>query len=300
MRAAQYSSFGGPEVLEIADVPEPHPGPGEIRIAVRAAGINPIDWKVRQGMMGGDLPKGTGQEAAGVVDELGEDVTGVAVGDEVFGHAPGNGAAQHAVLRNWAPIPAALDFASAAALPVAVETAVRGLGLLAVGDGDTVLIDGAGGGVGTAAVQIARNRGARVIGTASEPNHDYLRSLGAEPVTYGQGLEDRVRALAPDGIDAAFDVAGGGQLPALITLAGGADRVLTIADYTGAQEYGVSFSGGPGTAQALDAIREIGSDIEAGRFSLPVSRTFPLDEIAEAHRASEDGHVRGKLVLVID
>lgn len=300
MRAARYSSFGGPEVLEIADVPEPHPGRGEIRIAVRAAGINPIDWKVRQGLMGGDLPKGTGQEAAGVVDELGEGVSGVAMGDEVFGHAQGNGAAQHAVLRNWAPIPAGLDFAGAAALPVAVETAVRGLDLLEVGEGDAVLVDGAAGGVGTAAVQIARNRGARVIGTASEPNHEYLRSLGAEPVTYGPGLEDRVRALVPDGVDAAFDVAGGGQLPGLIALAGTPDRVLTIADYTGAQEYGVPFSGGPGTAQALDAIREIALDVEADRFSLPVSRTFPLDEIAEAHRASEGGHVRGKLVLVID
>jgi len=163
-----------------------------------------------------------------------------------------------------------------------------------------VLVDGAAGGVGTAAVQIARNRGARVIGTASEPNHEYLRSLGAEPVTYGPGLEDRVRALVPDGVDAAFDVAGGGQLPGLIALAGTPDRVLTIADYTGAQEYGVPFSGGPGTAQALDAIREIALDVEADRFSLPVSRTFPLDEIAEAHRASEGGHVRGKLVLVID
>ncbi len=300
MRAARYSSFGGPEVLEIDDVPDPHPGPGEIRIAVRAAGINPIDWKVRQGMMGGDLPNGTGQEAAGIVDELGEGVSGVAVGDEVFGHAQGDGAAQHAVLRNWAPIPAGLDFAGAAALPVAVETAVRGLDLLGVGVGGTVLIDGAAGGVGSAAVQIARNRGARVIGTASEPNHAYLRTLGAEPVTYGEGLEDRVRALAPDGVDAAFDVAGGGQLPALIALAGGPEHVLAIADYTGAEQYGVLFSGGPGTAQALDAIREIGSDIEAGRFSLPVSRTFPLEEIAEAQRASAGGHVRGKLVLMID
>lgn len=300
MRAARYSSFGGPEVLEIADVPEPHPGPGEIRIAVRAAGINPIDWKTRRGLMGGDLPKGTGMEAAGVVDELGEGVSGVAVGDEVFGPAGGTGAAQHAVLSNWAAIPAGLDFAGAAALPVAVETAVRGLDLLEVGEGDTVLIDGAGGGVGTAAVQIAANRGARVIGTASEPNHDYLRSLGAEPVTYGEGLESRVRGLAPDGVTAAFDVAGGGQLSALIALAGGSGHVLAIADYTGAAEHGVPFSGGPGTAQKLDAIREIGSDIEAGRFSLAVSRTFPLDAIAEAHRASEGGHVRGKLVLVID
>jgi NADPH:quinone reductase-like Zn-dependent oxidoreductase len=299
LRAAQFSSFGGPEVLEVVDVPEPHPGPGQIRIAVRAAGINPVDWKFRQGMMGGELPSGTGREAAGVVDALGEGVTGASIGDAVFGHAA-DGAAQFAVLTNWAVIPAGLDFPGAAGLPVAVETAVRGLDQLGVTRGSTLLVDGAAGGVGSAVVQIARERGARVIGTASEPNHEYLRSLGAEPVTYGDGLAQRVRELAPGGVDAAFDVAGGGQLPALIELAGGADRVLTIADFAGAQEHGVRFSGGPGTEQAYDAIREIGSAIEAGQFSLPVSRTFPLDEIAEAHRVSEGGHARGKLVLVVD
>ena len=238
MRAAQFSSFGGPEVLEVVDVPEPHPGPGEIRIAVRAAGINPMDWKVRQGMMGGDLPSGTGYEAAGVVDELGDGVTGVAVGDEVFGQGR-QVAAQFAVLTQWAPVPAGLDFTSAAGLPMAVETATRGLDLLGVGAGDTVLVDGASGGVGSAAVQIAHARGARVIGTASEPNHEYVRSLGAEVVTYGAGLVERVRALAPDGVDAAFDVAGGGQLPALVELAGGPERVLTIADFAGAEANGV-------------------------------------------------------------
>lgn len=299
MRAARFSSFGSPEVLEIDDVPEPHPGPGQIRIAVRAAGINPIDWKARQGMMGGELPSGTGYDAAGVVDELGEGVTGVAVGDDVFGQGR-DVAAQLAVLTQWAPVPAGLDFTTAAGLPMAVETATRGLNLLSVGDGDTVLVDGASGGVGSAVVQIARERGARVIGTASEPNHEYLRSLGAEVVTYGDGLDARVRAIAPEGVDAAFDVAGGGQLPALVELAGGARRVLTIADFEGAARNGVQVTGGPGTEMAYDAIREIVPVIEAGHFSLPVSRTFPLEEIAEAHRISEDGHTRGKLVLVVD
>lgn len=299
MRAARFSSFGGPEVLEIVDVPEPHPGPGEIRIAVRAAGINPVDWKSRQGMMGSDLPSGTGYDAAGVVDELGDGVAGVAVDDEVFGQGR-DVAAQFAVLTQWARVPAGLNFTAAAGLPMAVETATRGLDLLGVGDGDTVLVNGASGGVGSAAVQIARERGARVIGTTSEPNHEYLRSLGAEVVTYGEGLAERVRALVPDGVDAAFDVAGGGQLPALVELAGGTRRVLTIADFAGAEENGVQVSGGPGTEMAYHAIREIVPVIEAGHFSLPVSRTFPLEEIAEAHRASQGGHVRGKLVLVVE
>jgi NADPH:quinone reductase-like Zn-dependent oxidoreductase len=300
MRAAQFSEFGGPEVLEIVEVPDPHPGPGQVRIAVRAAGVNPVDWKMRGGMMGGELPQRTGREVAGVVDQLGEGVSDVAVGDEVFGFAAGGGgAAELALSADYAPIPPSLDFAGAAALPVAVETAVRTLDALGVGDGTTVVINGASGAVGSAAVQIARARGARVIGTASEGNHDYLRSLGAEPTTYGDGLVERVRELAPDGVDAALDAAGGGALPALVELAGGPEHVVTIADYQGAEQTGATFSGGMGTGRAVHALKEIREPIEGGRFSLPVAQTFPLEQIAEAHRLSETGHVRGKLVLLV-
>ena len=301
MKAVQFSRFGGPDVLELVELPDPHPDAGQVRIAVRAAGINPIDWKVRSGAMGGDLPQTTGREVAGIVDEVGDGVTDAKPGDRVFGFAAGGGgAAQLALSSDYAPIPPSLDFADAAALPVAVETAVRTLDLLGVGSGTTVLINGAAGGVGSAAVQIARARGARVIGTASENNHDYLRSLGAEPTTYGEGLEQRVRELAPDGVDAALDAAGAGALPALVELTGNPDRVVTIADFLGAQETGVEFSGGMGTARAVHALSEIGDLIEAGEFTLPVSETFPLEQIAEAHELSQRGHVRGKLVLLVD
>jgi NADPH:quinone reductase-like Zn-dependent oxidoreductase len=300
MKAIQYSRFGGPEVLELVDLPDPHPGPGQIRVAVRAAAVNPIDWKVRSGMMGGEVPQTTGREVAGMVDEVGDGVTDVAPGDRVFGFvADGAGAAELALLADYAPIPPSLDFAQAAALPVAAETAVRTLDVLGVGPDVTVLINGAAGGVGSAATQIARSRGARVIGTASPYNHEYLRSLGAEPTTYGDGLVERVREIAPEGLDVALDAAGGGALPALVELTGDPERVVTIVDYAGAHDTGARFSGGPGTGRAVHALRDIGTAIEAGQFSIRVAQTFPLEQIAEAHRLSETGHVRGKLILVL-
>lgn len=301
MRAIQYSEFGGPEVLELVELPDPHPGAGQVRVKVRAAGVNPVDWKLRRGMMGGELPQRTGREVAGVVDELGEGVDDVKPGDEVFGFAAdAGGAAELALVADRARIPASLDFVRAAALPVAVETAVRTLDALGVSAGTTVVINGASGAVGSSATQIAVARGARVIGTASEANHEYLRGLGAEPTTYGEGLADRVRQLAPDGVDAALDAAGGGALPALVELTGTPERVVTIADYPGAEETGVRFSGGMGADRAVHALQEIGSLIAAGRFELPIARTFPLAETAEAHRLSETGHPQGKIVLVVD
>jgi NADPH:quinone reductase-like Zn-dependent oxidoreductase len=300
MKAIQYRRFGGPEVLELVELPDPHPGPGQVRIAVRSVGVNPIDWKMRSGMMGGDLPQTTGREAAGVVDELGEGIEGVEPGDRVFGFVTGAGAAELALLADYAPIPAALDFAGAAALPVAVETATRTLDVLGVGHDTVLLINGAAGAVGSSAVQLARLRGARVIGTASPSNHEYLRSLGAEPTTYGDRLTDRVREIAADGVDAALDAAGGGALPALVALAGGPERVVTIADYAGAQATGARFSGGMGTERAIHALTDIGPLIDSGKFSLPVARTFPLEKIGDAHALSEDGHVRGKLVVLVD
>jgi len=302
MRAAQFSRFGGPEVLEIVDLPEPHPGPGQIRIAVHAAGINATEWKLRRGLLsfGAGLPQTTGRDVAGVVDELGAGVSDVAVGDRVFGVSDdGAGAAELALLTYRAPIPSSLGFVDAAALPVALETATRSLDQLTVGSGTTLLVNGAAGGIGSTAVQLAVARGARVIGTARTANHDHLRMLGAEPVTYGPGLAERVRILAPDGVNAALDVAGSGVLPELIDLAGGPQNVLTLADIEGAKQHEVRFSNGF-HGHAFHALHDVGALIEAGRFWLGVDRTFPLHEISEAHRVIEHEHVRGRLVLVIE
>jgi NADPH:quinone reductase-like Zn-dependent oxidoreductase len=296
MRAVSFSQFGGPEVLEVIDVPIPEPGPGQVRIAVRAVGVNGYDWKLRRGFMGGDLPKRVGLEVAGVVDALGDGVTDVALGDRVFAFAIGGGAADHTLSAHYALIPGGLDFVDAAALPVAVETAHRALDVVGVGAGTTVLINGASGGVGQAAVQIAVNRGAQVIGTASEANHALLRELGAEPVTYGPGLVERVGALGMSPVDAAIDVAGGGALPDLIELTGGTEHVVTIADVEGAEALGVSFSANTSAYYALDEVLRL---IEQGRFSLPVQQTFALEEIGAAQSLSEQGHARGKLVLTL-
>ena len=300
MKAARFSRFGGPEVLEIVDLPDPHPGPGQVRVAVRGAGVNASDWKKRQGLMDQELPQTMGYEASGIVDELGEGVTDVTVGERVFGFSP-DGAAQAelAVLSDYAPISPSLDFAAAAALPAAIETATRALDQLGVESGSTLLINGASGSVGSAAAQLAVARGARVIGTGSPSTQDFLRSLGTEPIAYGDGMAERVRALAPGGVDRALDVAGSGVLPELMALAGDAEHVLTIADSAGAQRYGVRFSRGD-SGRAIYALAQIGDLIESGRFSLPVGQTFPLTDVAEAHRVGEAGHVRGKLVLLVD
>ena len=300
MKAIQFSEFGGPEVLQLAELPDPHPAPGQVRVAVRAVGVNPIDWKVRSGMMGGELPQTTGREVAGTIDEVGEAVGDASVGDPVFGFATeGAGAAELSLVGPYFPIPSTLTFVQAAGLPVAVETAARTLDLLGVRSGTSLLVNGAAGAVGSSAVQLAVARGARVIGTASQSNHEYLRTLGAQATVYGDGLAERVTELAPGGVDFALDAFGGGALPELVSVTGNQEQVITIADYQGAQETGVRFSGGAGTARALYALKEIGKLIESDKFSLPVQRTFPLERIGEAHELSRAGHVRGKLVLVV-
>jgi len=296
-----FSEYGGPEVLHVANVDAPRPGAGQVRVAVRAAGVNPIDWKARSGVMRDvmplQLPVVDGREAAGVVDEVGPDVNGVAPGDEVFGFAVGGAAAEEAVLDDFARKPAGLSWEEAAALPVAVETSLRVFGVLGgVGEEQTLVVNGAAGGVGVAAVQIARARGARVIGTASEANHEFLRSLEAEPTTYGDGMVQRIRALAPDGVDLAFDTAGKGGVPDLITLTGDPARVATIADF-GAAALGVKVTGGA-EGRAPGALDEAAALVEAGRLSMPVAQTFTFAEAADAHGVSFEGHVRGKLVLV--
>jgi NADPH:quinone reductase-like Zn-dependent oxidoreductase len=300
MRAVVYDEYGGPEVLHVAESDEPHAGPGQVRIAVRAAGVNPIDFKRRSGALAAfmplELPAIDGREAAGVVDEVGEGAS-AAVGDEVLGFAVGGGEAEYAILDDFVAKPAAASWEEAGGLPVAAETSARVCNMRGGrGAGQTIVINGAAGGVGAAAVQLARARGARVIGTASEGNHEFLRSLGAEPTTYGDGLVERVRALAPDGVDLAFDTAGKGGVPDLITLTGDPARVATIADF-GAAALGAKVAGG-GEGRAAGALHEAATLFEAGRFEEPVERTFTFAEAGDAHRESAGGHVRGKLVLV--
>jgi NADPH:quinone reductase-like Zn-dependent oxidoreductase len=211
MPAVQFHEYGGPEVLHVGDAPEVHPGPGQVRVEVRASSVNPLDWKMRAGYLAQGKPMTSpgivGFDASGVVDEIGEGVDDVAVGDDVFGLGSAT-AADHALLEVDARKPASVDWAVAAAAGVAAETAIRALDLVGVTAGSTVLIDGGAGGVDAVAAQIAVARGATVIATAGADNHDYLREIGAIPVRYGAGMADRVRAVAPDGVDAVFDVAG--------------------------------------------------------------------------------------------
>jgi NADPH:quinone reductase-like Zn-dependent oxidoreductase len=298
MRAVQFSEFGGPEVLTVVEAPEPHAGPGEIRVVVSAVGVNPADWKIVAGYMGGEPPMGIGLEVAGIVDEVGDDVTDVIAGDSVFGSASG-GAADFAVLTNYAKVPAALDLVQAAALPVAVETAVRGLDLLGVASGMTLLINGGAGAVGTATIQLAVNRGASVIVTASEGNFERLRKYGAQVTTYGDGLTGRVTQLAPDGIDRVYDMGPGGALPELVAIAGDSSHVLTISDFQAAQENGVVATGGSDSVRRWDALDHAATLAEQGALVVPVQQTFALEDVVEAERMSMGGHLSGKLVLTV-
>jgi NADPH:quinone reductase-like Zn-dependent oxidoreductase len=242
-----------------------------------------------------EFPFIDGREAAGVVDEVGEGAS-ASVGDEVLGFAVGGADAERAILDDFVPKPAAASCEAAAGLPVAAETSARAFGVLGgLGANQTIVINGAAGGVGAIAVQLAVARGARVIGTASERNHDFLRSLGAVPATYGEGMAERIRALAPDGVDLAFDTAGRG-IPELIELTGDAAKVATIADFQAAS-LGVKVTGGA-EGRALEGLTEATALIESGRLEVPIERTFSFADAPEAHRASETGHVRGKLVLV--
>lgn len=297
MRAVQFHEYGGPEVLRVDDVPEPHAGPGEVRIKVSAASVNPFDWKLRTGFLSGGKPlaepQGLGLDASGVVDEVGEGVSEVSVGDDVFGLGR-NTQAEYAVLRSFTRKPASLDWAVAGAAGTAVETAARALGLLGIGAGSMVLIDGGAGGVGATAAQIAIARGAKVIATASEDNQGYLREIGATPVLYGNGMPGRVRELDTK-IDAVFDVAGKTPLAALVELAPEPSQVVTIANYDLGSTGARLTTGGEGDPQA--ALNEGAHLLEQSKLVIKV-QTFPLDRVAEAHEISQSGHIRGKIVLL--
>lgn len=304
MRAITYTTYGGPDVLELTDLPTPKVGPDSVLVRVRATSVNPVDWKVREGYLDGLMdavfPVVPGWDVAGVVEQVGADAPEFEVGDEVFGYVRkdvvGGGTTAELVaapVRTLARKPATASFEEAAAVPLAGLTAYQALHRLGVGDGDTVLIHAAAGGVGGFAVQIARALGARVVGTASERNHEHLRALGAEPVTYGDGLVDRVRALAPDGVDVVLDLVGGGVV-ATAPQVGTADvRVGSVADPEVAAVGGAYMWVRPDSAD-LAALAAL---IDAGKIRPEIAQVFPFEETAAAHELSASGHVRGKVVV---
>lgn len=303
MRAAAFPSFGPPDVLQEMELENPQAGPGQVRVRVKAAGVQPLDLAVR----GGYTPPGAairfpqivGNEFAGVIDQAGEGVSGFTVGSEVLGFRMLGCYAEFVVVGadQIAAKPTGMPWESAGALSASGQTAHTALQALGVGQGDTVLIHAAAGGVGSVAVQLARAWGATVIGTASERNHEYLRSLGAIPVVYGEGLVDRVRALAPIGVDAAFDAIGGDALHVSAELVKDPGRIGTIVDFGLAEKLGVRSIRSQRSSARLAELVEL---YVQGKLRIHISKSFPLREAAEAHREVETGHVRGKIVLTID
>lgn len=306
MRAITYAEFGDASVLELSDIPEPNPGPDEVIVEMRAAALNPVDWKARQGYLEGTIrtvfPTVPGWDIAGVVVKLGADVPEFAVGDEVFAYArkdvlrDGTLAERVAVpVRALAHKPTSASFEEAAAVPLTGLTALRSVRRAEVSEGDRVLIHGGAGGVGSFGVQLAALAGASVTATASARNHEFLRELGATPVEYGDGLLERALAVQPDGYDVILDFAGGGAIAATASALRPGGRVVSIADGKGAAEHGGSIVWVRPDGAALAELAEL---IDAGKLRVEVASVYPLAEAADAYRKLEGGHVRGKLVVV--
>jgi len=301
MKAMQFDRFGGPEVLHAAETPEPHAGRGQVRVRVRAIGVNQFDAKVRSGAMEAvfrtPLPALLGLELAGVVDEVGAGVSEIAAGDEILGLANGGAYAELVITSLVAKKPKGLSWEQAAALAVAGETATRVLDALLVQRGETLLVHGGAGVVGGVAVQLARLRGARVIATGSAANQALVASLGATPVVYGAGLVARVRALGMP-VDAVFDAAGKGALPDSIELRGGKTRIVTIAD-PAAHQLGIQFSAGTPEMGNVAALRTIAELTASGKVKVAVAQVLPLLEAARAHALLDKSHAPGKIVLKV-
>ncbi|MFJ5263251.1 NADP-dependent oxidoreductase [Streptomyces sp. NPDC088387] len=303
-KAYVFTRHGGPETEALVDVERPSPGPEELLIAVRAAGVNPVDHKIRSGYRppgqgGGAFPAVFGSEVSGVVVEAGKSVTGFAVGDEVFGAPVAGGYAEFAVLpqRLTAHKPAALSFTDAATIPVAGATAYDGIRQLDLAAGSVLLITGAGGGVGVAAAQIARAEGVRVLGLASDGKKDLLAALGAVHVPSGPGWTERATAAAPEGIDGIYDLVGGEVFTEAAALAGPGTKLITAAVRPEeAERLGGARVERARTAAVLAAVADL---VVSGALDPRVTRTFPLERAEEALREVESGHARGKVVIEV-
>lgn len=302
-RAVQFDHYGGVEVLQIVDVPLPAPGDGQVLVRVKAAGINPGEWKIREGMLHdrwpATFPSGQGSDLAGIVERLGDHVEHVAVGDEVIGFTDTRASqAEFAVVpaENLTQRPAEVPWEAAGALFVAGSTAYACVRAVSLSDGDTVVVAGAAGGVGSLTVQLAREAGARVIGLAGEQNHQFLSGLGVIPVAYGQGVEDRLREVSGGKIDAFIDAFGGDYIEIALELRVRPQRINTIVNFQAPETHGVNAEG-TATAASADVLAELARLIADGRLQVPIARVYPLEQVQEAFRELEQGHTRGKIVL---
>jgi NADPH:quinone reductase-like Zn-dependent oxidoreductase len=302
-KAVRFDEYGGADVLKVVEVPRPAPGPGEVLVQVKASGINPGEAKIRDGMLHArwpaTFPSGEGTDLAGIVAETGPGVTGFAAGDEVIGWTDNRAShAEYVVAEaeHLTPKPAAVPWDVAGALFVAGATAfaaVRAVGLTAA---DTVVVSGAAGGVGSIAVQLARRTGATVIGVAGQANHEWLRAHGIIPVTYGDGVADRIRQAA-DQVTAFVDTYGAGYVELALELGVEPDRIDTIADFPAIEKYGVKGEASAAGSSAA-VLAELAGLIAAGDLAVPIAATFPLDQVQDAYRLLEPGHIRGKIVLI--
>jgi NADPH:quinone reductase-like Zn-dependent oxidoreductase len=303
MKAVRFDGYGGVDVLTVPEVPRPVPGPGQVLVEVKAAGINPGEAKIREGFLHSrwpaTFPSGEGSDLAGVVEQLGVGVSNVAVGDEVIAWVDNRSSqAEYAVVEaaNLVPKPDEVPWEVAGALPVAGFTASAAVRAVAVKAGDTLVVSGAAGGVGSLTVQLAKREGATVIGLAGPANHDWLERYGVIPVAYGDGVTDRIRAAAPK-VDAFIDTYGGDYVElALNELGVEPSRVDTIVRFDAVEKYGIKAEGNAvgASAQTLTELAEL---IASGELEVPIAASYPLDQVREAFRRLETGHVRGKIVL---
>ncbi|HWF53861.1 MAG TPA: NADP-dependent oxidoreductase [Solirubrobacteraceae bacterium] len=304
MRAVRFDEYGGIDVLQVVEVPVPEPGPGQLLVRVRAAGINPGEAKIRDGMLHemfpATFPSGEGSDLAGVVEQVGDGVTSFAPGDPVIGFTDKRAShAEYVVVEadNVTLKPAEVPWEVAGGLFVVGCTAYAMIKAVAPTDGETVVISGAAGGVGTIASQLAHRTGATVIGLAGEHNHDWLRAHDIVPVTYGDGVADRIRAAAQDGVDAFLDTVGGGYVELALELGISAERIDTIADFAAAAKHGVKTDGNAQGASA-STLQILAGLIAAGELEVPIAATYPLSEVRAAFAELERGHTRGKIVLI--
>jgi NADPH:quinone reductase len=303
-RAVRFDEYGGLDVLDIAQVDVPDPPPGEVLVAVRAAGTNPGEASIRQGFLDArfpaTFPSGQGTDLAGVIDQVGEGVDRFAVGDEVLGWTD-----RRASQAQYVPVPAdhlvakpaSVDWAEAGSLFVAGVTAYAAVRAVGAGPGDTVVVSAAAGGVGSITVQLLKVRGATVIGIASEPHHSWLSSIGVTPVAYGEGLIERIRAAASSGVDAFIDTFGPDYVKLAIDLGVQPERVDTVIAFEAAEEFGVK-TDGSSSASSSDVLAEMVDLVASGRITVPIAATYPLDQVRAAYTELEKRHTQGKIVLI--